>query len=89
MSGYSSAWLERLLWEQKVARSNRVTPTIFKYISTSELSPVLFSFSQTPLNPKVLQVAPTPIPANRESQKPLREANRPILPPKFSVSISR
>jgi predicted lipid-binding transport protein (Tim44 family) len=26
-SGCSSAWLERLLWEQEVARSNRVTPT--------------------------------------------------------------
>ncbi len=27
-SGCSSAWLEHLLWEQGVARSNRVTPTI-------------------------------------------------------------
>lgn len=26
-SGRSSAWLERLLWEQEVARSNRVAPT--------------------------------------------------------------
>ena len=25
--GRSSAWLERLLWEQEVARSNRVAPT--------------------------------------------------------------
>ena len=27
-SGRSSAWLERLLWEQEVARSNRVAPTL-------------------------------------------------------------
>ena len=27
ISGRSSAWLERLLWEQEVARSNRVAPT--------------------------------------------------------------
>ncbi len=27
LTGCSSAWLERLLWEQEVARSNRVTPT--------------------------------------------------------------
>lgn len=26
-SGCSSAWLERLVWDQEVARSNRVTPT--------------------------------------------------------------
>ena len=28
-SGRSSAWLERLLWEQEVARSNRVAPTLW------------------------------------------------------------
>ena len=27
LTGRSSAWLERLLWEQEVARSNRVAPT--------------------------------------------------------------
>ena len=27
-TGRSSAWLERLLWEQEVARSNRVAPTL-------------------------------------------------------------
>ena len=27
VAGRSSAWLERLLWEQEVARSNRVAPT--------------------------------------------------------------
>ena len=27
LAGRSSAWLERLLWEQEVARSNRVAPT--------------------------------------------------------------
>ena len=30
-SGRSSAWLEHLLWEQEVARSNRVAPTIFPF----------------------------------------------------------
>ncbi len=29
VAGRSSAWLERLLWEQEVARSNRVAPTNF------------------------------------------------------------
>ena len=43
MSGYSSAWLERLLWEQKVARSNRVTPTIFLLSPTCFLSGVIFT----------------------------------------------
>ncbi len=27
-TGRSSAWLERLLWEQEVARSNRVAPIL-------------------------------------------------------------
>ena len=30
-SGRSSAWLEHLLWEQGVARSNRVAPTTFSF----------------------------------------------------------
>jgi len=30
-SGRSSAWLERLLWEQEVARSNRVAPILKKH----------------------------------------------------------
>ena len=30
-SGRSSAWLERLLWEQEVARSNRVAPITFPF----------------------------------------------------------
>ena len=30
LTGRSSAWLERLLWEQEVARSNRVAPTHFR-----------------------------------------------------------
>ena len=32
-SGCGSAWLEHLLWEQGVAGSNPVTPTIFMFIS--------------------------------------------------------
>ena len=30
LTGRSSAWLERLVWVQQVARSNRVAPTIKK-----------------------------------------------------------
>ena len=30
LSGRSSAWLERLVWDQKVARSNRVAPTRYR-----------------------------------------------------------
>jgi hypothetical protein len=33
-SGYSSAWLERLVWDQEVACSNRVAPTIIFTILT-------------------------------------------------------
>ncbi len=29
LSGRSAAWLAHLLWEQRVARSNRVAPTSF------------------------------------------------------------
>ena len=29
LSGRSAAWLAHLLWEQRVARSNRVAPTYF------------------------------------------------------------
>ena len=32
MTGRSSAWLERLLWEQEVARSNRVAPTFKPFL---------------------------------------------------------
>ena len=30
ITGCSSAWLERLVWDQEVAGSNPVTPTIFR-----------------------------------------------------------
>ena len=33
-SGRSSAWLEHLLWEQGVARSNRVAPTILSSLDS-------------------------------------------------------
>ena len=33
-SGRSSAWLERLLWEQEVARSNRVAPTRISFLNS-------------------------------------------------------
>ena len=31
ITGCSSAWLERLVWDQEVARSNRVTPIFFAF----------------------------------------------------------
>ena len=35
--GRSSAWLERLLWEQEVARSNRVAPIFHKFLPFRDL----------------------------------------------------
>ena len=43
-SGRSSAWLERLLWEQEVARSNRVAPTNKNTGFQSFSAGALFSF---------------------------------------------
>ena len=36
-SGCGSAWLERLIWDQEVAGSNPVTPTIYTIIFVYDL----------------------------------------------------
>ena len=38
-SGCGSAWLERLIWDQEVAGSNPVTPTVSGCSSMVELQP--------------------------------------------------
>ena len=39
LTGCGSAWLERLIWDQEVAGSNPVTPTISGCSSMVELQP--------------------------------------------------
>ena len=66
-SGRSSAWLERLLWEQEVARSNRVAPIPIQEKPFDPKVERLFCFMSriTPL----AAVAPSPQTATHTSPK--------------------
>ena len=42
LSGYGSAWLERLVWDQEVAGSNPVTP-IYLFFSLDNYKHIIYN----------------------------------------------